>query len=92
MEKINLLPLGDRVMIEPDAAIKQTTSGIIIPDQIIEKSQFGTVVACGPGKPDQPTITKAGDKVLYGKSAGMEVTYGDKTYLMMRESDIYAIL
>lgn len=92
MNRINLQPLGDRIMIEPDVAIKQTTSGIIIPDQIIEKSQFGTVVACGPGRPEQPTITKVGDKVLYGKSSGTEVTYGDKTYLVMRESDIYAIL
>ncbi len=89
---INIKPLADRVIVEPAPAEEKTAGGIIIPDTAKEKPQKGTVVAVGPGKKDEPTTVKVGDKVLYGKYAGTEITVDGKEYLIMRESDIYAIL
>ncbi len=85
-------PLNDRVLIEPDAAETKTASGIIIPDTAKEKPLKGTVIAAGIGKKDEPTTVKKGDKVLYGKYSGTEITIEGKDLLIMKESDIYAIL
>lgn len=92
MANMNIKPLGDRVVIEPAEAEKKTASGIIIPDTAKEKPQKGTVVAAGPGKKDEPLTVKVGDVVLYGKYAGTEINIDGKDYLIMRESDILAIL
>ena len=94
---LKLKPLEDRVMVEPKEAEDKTASGIILPDTAQEKPQEATVVAMGPGKAsDSGTIVKmtvkVGDKVLYGKYSGSEVTVDGKEYLIMRESDILAIL
>lgn len=89
---VNIKPLADRVVVEPAPAEEKTASGIIIPDTAKEKPQKGTVVATGPGKKDEPITVKVGDKVLYGKYAGTEITIDGKEYLIMRESDIYAII
>ena len=85
-------PLADRVVIEPKEAETKTASGIFIPDSAKEKPQQGTVVAAGPGRKDEPMEVKVGDSVLYGKFAGTEVTVDDKKYLIVRQSDILAIL
>ena len=92
MSKVNIKPLADRVIIEPAAAEEKTASGIIIPDTAKEKPQKGSVVAVGDGKKDEPITVKVGDNVLYGKYAGTEVTIDGKEYLIMRESDIFAIV
>ena len=92
MAKVNIKPLADRVIIEPAAAEEKTAGGIIIPDTAKEKPQKGTVVAVGPGKKDEPMTVKVGDNVLYGKYAGTEITYEGKNYLIMRESDVVAIV
>lgn len=92
MSKVNIKPLGDRVLVEPAAAEEKTLGGIIIPDTAQEKPQKGTVVAVGPGKKDEPMVLKVGDHVLYGKYGGTELTLEGKEYLIMRESDIYAII
>lgn len=92
MANVNIKPLADRVVIEPAEAEKKTASGIIIPDTAKEKPQKGTVVAAGPGKKDEPLTVKVGDVVLYGKYAGTEINIDGKDYLIMRESDILAIL
>ncbi len=92
MDEVNITPLADRVLVEPAPAETKTSSGIIIPDTAQEKPQRGTVVAVGNGKPDEPMIVKVGDSVLYGKYSGTELQYEGKDYLIMRESDIYAIL
>jgi len=92
MSKVNITPLADRVLIEPAAAEETTASGIIIPDTAKEKPQKGTVVAAGAGKKDEPLTVKEGDTVLYGKYAGTEITVEGKDYLIMRESDIFAIV
>ena len=92
MAKLKIKPLADRVVIEPSAAEEKTSGGIIIPDTAKEKPQKGKVVAVGPGKPDEPTTVKVGDAVLYGKYAGTEISYEDNDYLIMRESDIVAII
>lgn len=89
---VSIKPLADRVLIEPAAAEQTTASGIIIPDSAQEKPQKGTVVAAGPGKKDEPTTVKVGDTVLYGKYSGTELAHEGTDYLMMRESDIFAIL
>lgn len=89
---LNIQPLADRVLIEPAAAETTTASGIIIPDTAKEKPQKGTVVAIGTGKKDEPLTVKIGDTVLYGKYAGTELKFEGKDYLMMRESDILAII
>lgn len=85
-------PLADRVVIEPKEAETKTASGLYIPDTAKEKPQQGKVVAAGPGKKDEPMELKVGDVVLYGKYAGTEVTVDDKTYLIMKQSDVLAIL
>lgn len=85
-------PLNDRVLIEPDAAETKTASGIIIPDTAKEKPLKGTVIAAGKGKKDEPVTVKSGDKVLFGKYSGTEIQVDGKDYLIMKESDIYAIL
>lgn len=90
--KINIKPLADRVVIEPQAAETTTNSGIIIPDTAKEKPQRGIVVAVGDGKKDEPLSVKEGDVVLYGKYAGTEISFEDKDYLIMQESDILAII
>jgi chaperonin GroES len=92
MAKISLKPLADRVLVEPAAAETKTAGGIIIPDTAKEKPMKGKVVAVGNGKPEEPMTVKAGDMVLYGKYAGTEIQVDGKDYLIMRESDIYAIV
>ncbi|HNV50816.1 MAG: co-chaperone GroES [Bacteroidales bacterium] len=92
MSKVSIKPLADRVVIEPLAAEEKTAGGIIIPDTAKEKPQRGTVVAVGPGKKDEPITVKVGDVVLYGKYAGTEISIDNKDYLIMRESDIVAII
>jgi chaperonin GroES len=84
--------LADRVLIEPLQAETKTASGIIIPDNAKEKPQKGTVVAVGPGTKDEKVTVKVGDTVLYGKYAGTELKFDGTDYLMMRESDILAIV
>ena len=91
-EKLNITPLHDRVIIEAAAAEEKTKGGIIIPDTAKEKPQRGTVVAAGPGKKDEPMTVKTGDTVLYGKYAGTEITIEGEDLLIMRESDILAIV
>ena len=92
MAKMNIKPLADRVLVEPSAAEEKTSGGIIIPDTAKEKPQKGTVVAVGNGKKDEPMTLKVGDKVLYGKYSGTEINFDGKDYLIMRESDIYAVI
>ncbi|WP_196890658.1 co-chaperone GroES [Aureivirga marina] len=92
MKEVNIKPLADRVLIEPLAAETTTAAGIIIPDSAKEKPQKGTVVAVGAGTKDAPLTVKVGDTVLYGKYAGTELKYEGTDYLIMRESDIFAIL
>ncbi len=84
--------MADRVVIEPAQAETKTSSGIIIPDTAKEKPQRGTIVAAGPGKKDEPVTVKVGDIVLYGKYAGTEITIDGKDYLIMKESDVLAII
>lgn len=92
MSKVNIKPLADRVLVEPAAAEEKTASGIIIPDTAKEKPQKGNVIAVGSGKKDEPLTVKEGDQVLYGKYSGTEITIEGKDYLIMRESDIFAIV
>jgi len=92
MAKVNITPLADRVLVEPAAAEQKTAGGIIIPDTAKEKPQKGNVVAIGPGKKDEPMTVKVGDSVLYGKYAGTEITIDGENYLIMRESDIVAVI
>lgn len=89
---MNIKPLSDRVLIEPAEAEVMTAGGIYIPDTAKEKPQKGKVVAVGPGKKDEPTTVKVGDLVLYGKYSGTELVVEGRDYLMMRESDILAIV
>lgn len=92
MAEIKITPLADRVLVQPAPAEEKTAAGIIIPDSAKEKPQRGTVVAVGTGKKDEPLTVKVNDVVLYGKYAGTEITVEGKEYLIMRESDIFAIL
>jgi len=92
MTKVKIKPLADRVLVEPAPAEEKTAAGIIIPDTAKEKPQKGTVVAVGPGKKDEPMTVSVGDNVLYGKYAGTEITIDGINYLIMRESDIVAIV
>jgi chaperonin GroES len=89
---LSITPLADRVLVEPAAAETKTASGLIIPDTAKEKPQKGTVVAIGNGKKDEPLTVKVGDTVLYGKYGGTELKLEGTDYLMMRESDILAII
>jgi len=92
MAKVNIKPLADRVLVQPLEAETKTASGIIIPDNAKEKPQKGTVVAVGPGTKDDKITVKVGDTVLYGKYSGTELKLDGTDYLMMRESDILAII
>jgi chaperonin GroES len=89
---VNIKPLADRVLIEPKEAEEKTASGLYIPNTAKEKPQRGTVVAAGPGKKDEPMEVKVGDEVLYGKYSGTEISVDSKDYLIMRVSDILAIV
>lgn len=89
---LNIKPLADRVLIEPVEAETKTASGIIIPDNAKEKPQKGKVVAVGAGTKKQPMTVKVGETVLYGKYAGTELKLEGKDYLIMRESDVLAII
>ncbi|MCZ2356008.1 MAG: co-chaperone GroES [Bacteroidia bacterium] len=89
---VKIQPLADRVVIEAALAEEKTASGIIIPDTAKERPQRGIVVAVGPGKKDEPTTVKVGQVVLYGKYAGTEIQIEGKDYLIMKESDIFAIV
>ena len=94
---MKIKPLSDRVVVQPEAVEEKTASGIILPDTAKEKPQEGTVVAVGPGKISDSgnaikMTVKVGDKVLYGKYSGTEVTVGNQDYLIMKENDIFAIL
>lgn len=91
MNTIKIKPLGDRVLVEPAEAEERTAGGIIIPDTAKEKPQKGKVVAVGPGKSDEPMTVKVGDRVFYGKYSGTELAIDGDQYLVMKESDIYAI-
>ena len=95
MKKVHIDPLSDRVVVMPEAAEEKTASGIILPDTAQEKPQMGKIVAAGPGKvADNGSVVKmtvqAGDKVLYGKYSGTEITLDGSEVLIMRESDILA--
>ena len=97
MSKINLKPLADRVIVKPKEAEEKTKGGIILPDTAKEKPVEGTIVAAGPGKTSDDgklvkMEVKVGDVVLYGKYSGSEVTVDGVEYLIMRESDIFAIV
>jgi chaperonin GroES len=92
MSNVNIKPLADRVLVQPAAAEEKTASGLYIPDTAKEKPQKGTVVAIGNGKKDEPLTVKVGDTVLYGKYSGTELSVEGKDFLIMRESDIFAIL
>ena len=89
---MNVKPLADRVLIEPAPAETKTVSGIIIPDTAKEKPLKGTVVAVGNGTKDEDMVLKEGDVVLYGKYAGTELEIEGKKYLIMRQSDVVAVL
>jgi chaperonin GroES len=90
--KLNAKPLHDRVIVKPADQEETTAGGIIIPDNAKEKPQRGVVLAAGPGKKDEPVSVKAGDTVLYGKYAGTEIKLNGEELLIMRESDLLAIL
>ena len=92
MATLNIKPLADRVVVQPAEAETKTVSGLIIPDTAKEKPQRGTVVAVGNGTKDQAMTVKVGDEVLYGKYSGTEIAIDGTNYLIMRESDIYAIV
>ncbi len=91
-KKLSVTPLHDRVIVKPAAAEEKTAGGIYIPDTAKEKPSKGTVMAAGPGKVDEPMTVKAGDTVLYGKYAGTEITIDGADLLIMRESDILAVV
>ncbi|MCH7512606.1 MAG: co-chaperone GroES [Bacteroidetes bacterium] len=92
MSKLNIKPLADRVLVQAGEAEETTASGIIIPDTAKEKPQKGTVIAIGTGKKDEPLTVKEGDTVLYGKYSGTEISIDGNDYLIMRESDIFAVV
>ena len=89
---MNIKPLADRVLIEPTPAEETTLAGIIIPDSAKEKPLKGKVLAVGNGTKDEPMQLSVGDEVLYGKYAGTEIELEGEKYLMMRQSDVLAIL
>ncbi len=92
MSSVKIKPLGDRVLVEPQEAEVKTASGIIIPDSAQEKPQKGRVVAVGSGTKDVEMEVKVGDFVLYGKYSGTEIKVDNADYLIMRQSDILAIV
>ena len=92
-----LKPLGDRVLVKPDAAEQKTASGLYIASNAQEKPQRGEIIACGAGKVGEngerlPMDVHVGDVVIYGKFGGNEVKVDGKTYLLMRADDIYAVV
>ena len=89
---MKIKPLSDRVLIQPNPAEEKTAAGLIIPDTAKEKPLAGKVVAVGPGTSEVKMEVKVSDQVLYGKYAGTEVTVEGETYLIMRQSDIFAII
>jgi len=97
MSKLKLNPLADRVVVKAAEAEEKTKGGIILPDTAKEKPVEGTIVAAGPGKISETgevikMTVKVGDKVLYGKYSGTDVTIDGEEYLIMRESDVFAIV
>ena len=89
---MKIQPLADRVLIKPAPAEEKTIGGIIIPDTAKEKPLQGEVLAAGKGTKDEEMVLKAGDQVLYGKYAGTEVEFDGEKYLIMRQSDVLAVL
>jgi len=89
---MNIKPLADRVLVKPAPAEEKTVGGIIIPDTAKEKPLKGEVVAVGKGTKDEEMVLKSGDNVLYGKYAGTEIELDGETYLIMRQSDVLAII
>ena len=89
---MNIKPLADRVLVKPAAAEEKTAGGIIIPDTAKEKPLQGEVLAVGQGTKDEEMVLKAGDQVLYGKYAGTEVELDGEKYIIMRQSDVIAVL
>ena len=89
---MNIKPLGDRVLVKPAPAEEKTVGGIIIPDTAKEKPLQGSVLAVGGGTKDEEMTLKAGDRVLYGKYAGTEVELDGEKYMIMRQSDVLAVL
>jgi len=89
---MSIKPLADRVLIKPADAEEKTASGIIIPDSAKEKPLKGEVIAVGTGTKDEEMVLKEGDQVLYGKYAGTEIELNDNKYLIMRQSDVLAII
>jgi len=92
MADLKIKPLADRVVIEPQEAETKTASGIYIPDSAKEKPQRGKILAVGPGSKDEKMEVKVGDMVLYGKYSGTEINIDGKDLLIMRQSDILAII
>ncbi len=92
MADIKIKPLADRVLIMPMEAEQKTASGIIIPDTAKEKPQKGTIIAVGPGTSEEKMEVKSGDVVLYGKYAGTEISIDGLDYLIMKQSDVLAVI
>ncbi|BAG83551.1 MAG: co-chaperone GroES [Candidatus Azobacteroides pseudotrichonymphae] len=89
---INIKPLADRVLVKPAAAEEKTVGGIIIPDSAKEKPLKGEVIAVGNGSKDEQMVLKKGDEILYGKYSGTEIELDGMQYLIMRQSDVLAII
>jgi chaperonin GroES len=89
---VNVKPLHDRVIVKAAEKAEKTASGIIIPDTAQEKPQKGEVVAVGNGTKDNPMTVKVGDTILFGKYSGTEIEIEDVKYLLMKETDIFAII
>ncbi|MDD5780815.1 MAG: co-chaperone GroES [Bacteroidales bacterium] len=89
---MNIKPLADRVLVKPAPAEEKTLGGIIIPDTAKEKPLQGSVLAVGNGTKDEEMVLKAGDTVLYGKYSGTEIELEGEKYLIMRQSDVLAVL
>ncbi|OUU01160.1 MAG: co-chaperone GroES [Flammeovirgaceae bacterium TMED32] len=92
MSKVKFIPNEDRILVEAAAAEEKTASGIIIPDTAKEKPQEGTVVAVGQGTDEKPVTLKVGDRVLYGKYSGTEITISGIEYLIMKNSDVFGTI
>lgn len=89
---MNVKPLADRVLVKPAEAEEKTASGIIIPDSAKEKPLKGEIIAAGKGTKDEEMVLKPGDHVLYGKYAGTEIELEGTKFLIMRQSDVLAII
>ena len=89
---MSIKPLADRVLVKPAAAEEKTVGGIIIPDTAKEKPLKGEVIATGNGTKDEEMVLKPGDNVLYGKYAGTEIEWSGEQYLIMRQSDVLAVI